>query len=147
MTTATVTQVTTADPEPEPVDSVGTPAVESNSDSQTLGEQHAHSESYDTQASDGVVNNSYIVTPSVVSTNSQGNLQQTGGCLLEGNVTSMRPEGNLTHLGEAQHYVQTMQYHQHASGDASDLDQRLQQPMQNVTSSNANVFIADSQVP
>ena len=59
----------------------------------------------------------------------------------------MQSEGNLTHLGEAQHYAQTMQYHQHASVDASDLDQRMQQPMQNITSDNANVFIADSQVP
>ena len=118
MSTVTVTAVTTVDPEPEPADSVGTPAVESNSDSQTLGEQHAHYASYDTQASDGVVNNSYLVTPSVVSTNSQGNLQQTGGCLLEGNATSMQSEGNLVHLGAAQHYAQTMQ-------NQSDLDQRL----------------------
>ena len=79
MSTVTVTEVTTAEPQPEPADSVGTTAVESNSDSQTLGEQHAHFTSYDTQASDGVVNNSYLVTPSVVSTNSQGNLQQKWG--------------------------------------------------------------------
>ena len=107
MATATMTEVTTVEPQPEPADSVGTTAVESNSDSQTLGEQHAHFTSYDTQASDGVVNDSYLVTPGVVSTNSQGNLQQTGGCLLEGNVTPMHAEGNLPHLGEAQHYAQT----------------------------------------
>ena len=120
---------------------------EQSPDSQTLDEQQALYTVYDRDGTPYVVDAQGFEVVDVASTNLQGNLQQTGGCLLEGNVTSMRPEGNLTHLGEAQHYVQTMQYHQHASGDASDLDQRLQQPMQNVTSSNANVFIADSQVP
>lgn len=78
MSTVIVTEVTTVEPQPEPADSVGTTAVESNSNSQTLGEQHAHLTSYDTQGSEGVVNDSYLVTPSVVSTSSQGNLQQHG---------------------------------------------------------------------
>ena len=76
-TTVTETQVSTqVEPYPEPTDSVSDTAVGSNPDSQTLGEQQAHPESYDTQGSDGVVSNGYFVTPSVVSTNLQGNLQQ-----------------------------------------------------------------------
>ena len=125
-------------------------AVEQSSDSQTLGEQQAHRIVYDSQGRPCVVDASGFEVIGVVSTNSQGNLQQTGGCLLEGNATSMQSEGNLVHLGESQHYAQTMQSQSpeavFVTGDTSDLDQRIQQlPMHNSTSSNANVFLDESQ--
>ena len=75
-TTITETQsqvYTQGEPNPEPTDSVSDTAV---GDSQTLGEQQAQPVSYDTQTSDGVVNG-YFVTPNIVATNLQGNLQHS----------------------------------------------------------------------
>ena len=74
MSTMTVVETTT-EPYPEPVVQS---AVESSSDSQTLGEQQAQVTVYDSQGREGVVDASQFVTPGVVSTNSQGNLQHLG---------------------------------------------------------------------
>ena len=71
MSTITVVETTT-EPYPEPVVQS---AVESSSDSQTLGEQQAQVTVYDSQGRAGVVDASGFVVTGVVSTNSQGNLQ------------------------------------------------------------------------
>ena len=74
-----------------------------SSDSQSLDEQQAHYIVHDSNGTPYIVDAQGFEVVDVASTNLQGNLQQTGGCLLEGNATPMQSEGNLTHLGEAQH--------------------------------------------
>ena len=155
MSTTTVVETTTEEPE-----------VTGQSPVNQLDEQQDQRVVYDNNGTPRIVDAQGFEVVDVASTNLQGNLQQIGGCFLEGNVTPTQSEGDLAQFGEAHHYAQTMvdpgtqsviamqvpgaiQYYQYAPDSmqgpdpslagASDLDQRILQPIQNVTSGNANV--------